>query len=42
VKILTEARAAAFELIQRDPQLKLMEHKPVKEWMEANQKLWIG
>ena len=42
VKILTEARQAAFELINRDPKLALKEHLPVKQWLEASQKLWVG
>jgi ATP-dependent DNA helicase RecG len=42
VKILTQARQAAFELIAKDPRLILSENALLKVWREANEKLWIG
>lgn len=42
VKILTEARAAAFEVIRKDPELRFKEHQALKKWIEVSHKLWVG
>lgn len=42
VKILTEARKAAFELVERDSEFKAKEHQPLKRWMTEQERLLIG
>jgi len=42
VEILQQARDAAFELIQKDPQLKLPEHQALKTYFEAQKAQLTG
>jgi len=42
VRILQDARQAAFELIERDPQLTKPEHSLLKTKLEAVLKTWVG
>jgi len=42
LKILQEAREAAFELIARDPELVRPENSLLKEKMNQVQKNWVG
>ena len=42
VRILQDARAAAFELIEKDPEFKRPEHLPLKEKLNQMLKTWVG
>jgi ATP-dependent DNA helicase RecG len=42
VRILQDARQAAFELIERDPQLAKAEHVALKAKLEAALQTWVG
>lgn len=42
VKILQQARDAAFTLIERDPTLSKLEHLPLKKKLEELLKMWVG
>ncbi|MBX3022620.1 MAG: ATP-dependent DNA helicase RecG [Bdellovibrionales bacterium] len=42
IKILQEARAAAFALAARDPDLKRPEHQMVRAKLESFHKMWVG
>jgi len=42
VRILQEAREAAFDLVTRDPELKKPEHQPLRQKFDALLKTWVG